>query len=79
MSTVEALSIKNINSELPISLRGSLADNYQNLIERGMSEEAKRLLDNLLSSNDTGLLRYPEGNYIVVGLQSERGKYFPDW
>lgn len=79
MSTVETLSIKNIKSELPLSLRGSLAANYQKLTEQGLFSDAQHYLENLCSTNNPDLLRYPDGEFIVIGLESERGKYFPDW
>ena len=79
MSTVEVLSIKNIKPILPISLRGSLAESYQKLTELGLSTDAKHYLEDLCSSNHPDLLRYPEKNFIVIGLQSERGQFYPDW
>lgn len=79
MSIVEPISIKNAKPNLLISLRGSLAGHYFTLTQEGAVDNANIFINELLTSNDCDLIRFKEGESIVIGLRSEVGKYFPDW
>ena len=61
------------------SLRGSLAERFAGLQNQGLNELASKLLLNCLHDNDPELVRYSEGEIIVVGKKSEMGTCFPDW
>lgn len=79
VSTLEGISIQNMNPVLSVSLRGSLADDYYHLTYVDNTQEANHFIKSLLVSNDGNLIRYREGEQIVIGLLSEKGKYFPHW
>jgi hypothetical protein len=78
-SIVEPISIKNTKPDLSISLRGSLAGNYFSLVDEGKDEEANNFINTLLSSNNADLIKFKEEKSIVIGLKSEKRKFFPDW
>lgn len=78
-TTLEPISIKNTDANLPISLRGSLAHEYYELLLRGESKSVQDYLSVLLTSTDPNIIRYKEGFNLVIGLRSEKGQFFPDW
>jgi len=79
MSTVEPLSIKSTDPRLTISLRGSLASEFSTLLMQADGSKADDFMRTLLGATDENIVRFREGNSIVIGLRNERGLYFPDW
>lgn len=79
VSEVESLSIGQAELSIPISLRGSLASRYYELMSNSSKHEAVQFIRELLYSNDGDLLKFRDGQRIVIGLCSEKGMYFPDW
>ncbi len=79
MNQIEPLSIKRTTFSLPVSLRGSLADQYCQLISYHDKDEGERYIKKLLFSDDEELVKIRSDEQIVIGLISERGKYFPHW
>lgn len=62
-----------------ISLRGSLASTYhQILLGQGMVD-GDRYIESLLSSSDPNLEKRANGGQIVMGLKTDRGLFPPDW
>ena len=61
-----------------VSLRGSLANQYYELLNQS-KDAATSFIDRLLGSDDIDIVRYIEDEAIVIGRQSELGYYFPDW
>lgn len=79
MSNLEPLSFHNTETKLPISLRGSLAQQYYQMLLAGEDYALKEFLSKLVASNDRDIVRYVDGKNLVIGLRSEKGLFFPDW
>ena len=79
VSEIEPLSIKRTTFNLPVSLRGSLADQYCRLISYHNKAEGELFIKNLLFSDDDELIKIRSDEQIVIGLNSERGGYYPHW
>ena len=79
MSEVERISVKGIAPEIPVSLRGSVADRYCRLLWDGRVREADEFMREMLSSSDANIVKFKEQGSIVIGLLSDRGRYLPDW
>ncbi len=79
VSEIEPLGIKQAELPVPVSLRGSLAGRYFDLISNDGRQAAANFIRSLLFSRSSDLLKYREGNQIVIGLCSEKGMFFPDW
>ncbi len=74
--TIEPSSDRAASASLHVSLRGSLADQYYRLVQRG-NTEAQTFIERLLISEDPNVLCFPEEEVIVIGLKSEMECYLP--
>ena len=79
MSELEPMSMRDAKPTYSVSLRGSLADFYYELTVRKKDEDAKYFLEELLISDDEDIVKLREGEKIIIGRESERGMFFPDW
>jgi hypothetical protein len=79
MIEVEPLSIRDAEASLPVSLRGSLAGEYFQLVSKSDRKGCKAFLNELLLSDDIDLLKIKYTGCLVIGRKSEVGMYFPDW
>ncbi len=79
MILLEPLSIKNTKYNLSVSLRGSLAGQYYELLSSRDKIACSDYVQELLFSEDPDLIKYQEEWVIVIGRNSERGRFFPDW
>lgn len=61
------------------SLRGSLANEFHTLETAFGFDKATEYVNRLLESTDEDLLRYLEGDVLVIGLKSGKGFMPPDW
>lgn len=75
--SIERVSKYNGKEKARISLRGSLAEKYYELIYN--DKDTAAFIDELLATTRQGVIRKIEGSQLVIGLDSDRGKYYPDW
>lgn len=61
------------------SLRGTLAQQLSELLREGDFERATGFLESLLVSEDPDLVREQSGVTLIIGRDSERGTFAPDW
>ncbi len=76
--TLEPISNRSTSVPLPISLRGTLADKYHRLMMSDV-DKAACFIRELASTSNFNVERHYDGEHIVIGLHSERGRFFPDW
>lgn len=76
---LEPLGRKDRKFTMPVSLRGSLAEQYLQLAKGQSKEKAEEFVSALLAALNPDVVRVNSPEGIVIGLQSERGKFFPDW
>ena len=62
-----------------LSLRGSLAQQYFDLAYRGALPTAEEFVGRLIESSDPDLEKRIDGELLVIGRVSERGRFLPDW
>ncbi len=64
-----------------VSVRGTLAHEF--LRHMGTAHDPEQAIEtflgDLLSSREGDVVRYVDGDTLVVGLKSERGLFPPDW
>lgn len=65
--------------QVKFSLRGSVAKKFHEIETAKGFDGATEYVNRLLESTDEDLLRYPEGDVLVIGLKSEKGSMPPDW
>lgn len=75
MTELEPLSKCNVNESGVISLRGSLAGKYYDLLAENRDVFILGLLDTELE----GVVWKVEAGQVLIGLREEVGTYFPDW
>jgi len=62
-----------------VSLRGSLASQYYELLNKKSKNEATSFIEHLLKSTDIDIVRNFADEAIIIGRKSERGHFIPDW
>lgn len=77
--TLEPLGRDDKSVYLSVSLRGSLAGQYRDLLINGDTNTAQEMINRLLVTPHPDVLRAYEDDMVVIGLRSERGRFFPDW
>ena len=64
---------------MQLSLRGSLAQQYFDLASQGALVTAEKFVGSLIESLDPDLEKRIDGDLLIIGKKSERGRYSPDW
>lgn len=64
---------------MQLSLRGSLAQQYYDLACQGALVTAEKFVGSLIESLDPDLEKRIDGDLLIIGKRSERGKFSPDW
>jgi len=77
--TLLPIGRKDRRTSVNVSLRGSLASKYYELLNKISKDEATAFIEHLLGSSDLDIVRYVDGETIVIGRESECGYYYPDW
>ncbi len=75
---LEPISNRYASVLLPISFRGSLAAKYYSLKILG-GNDVTDFIEKLLTTTNPEVIRYHDGKNIVIGLRSDKGRFFPDW
>ena len=69
----------NLPIRCQISLRGSLADKYHHMVMEHGTSEGDAYIESLMYSTDQNLEKHTIGNQIVMGLESDKGLFLPEW
>lgn len=76
--TLLPIGRRDRRTSVNVSLRGSLANEYYGLLNQSI-DDAASFINHLLKSTDIDIVRSFEDEAIVIGRESERGYYYPDW
>ena len=77
--TLLPISRRDRCTPVKVSLRGSLASQYYELLDKKSKDDAVLFINHLLKSKDEDIIRSFDDEALVIGKQSEKGEFFPDW
>jgi hypothetical protein len=77
--TIMPVSRRDRRISVNVSLRGSLASQYYELLNKKSKDEATSFIEHLLKTKDIDIIRSFEDEAIVIGRKTDRGHYNFDW
>jgi hypothetical protein len=62
-----------------VSLRGSLADKFHNMMANSRQSRCRKFIEELLLTNDPAVEKRLNDGVMIIGMHAEIGKFPPDW
>lgn len=62
-----------------VSLRGSLADRFHNMMTNSNQSRCQKFIEELLVSDDPAVEKRICDGVMIIGMQAEIGEFPPDW